>query len=313
MQTKNNKLVIYETADGQVHLDVNVDAETVWLNRQQLSDLFDRDIKTIGKHINNALKEELNGISVVAKIATTAADGKVYKVAYYDLDLIISVGYRVNSKRGVEFRRWANNVLKNYITKGYAINNDRLKQLKTAIQVMKRTYDQLDSGQILDVIESYTLALDMLDDYDHNRLEKPTGKKEIYRLAYKECRQLIDDMKFNNDSEIFGNEKDESFQSSINAIYQTFGTNDLYPSLEEKAANLLYFITKNHSFIDGNKRIAATIFIYFLNKNNGLYLYGKKVIEDHTLVALIIMISESKPEEKETMIKLVMNFINSGN
>lgn len=285
-----------------------VDNESVWLNRNQMSALFERDVKTIGKHINNALKEELDEQnSVVAKFATTAADNKKYMVEHYNLDVIISVGYRVKSKRGVEFRRWANSVLKEYIIKGYAVNHNRMNQLNEVIQVMKRVESSLDSKQVLTVVERYSHALELLDAYDHQNMTRPKGSEAIYVLTYEECRKVIDSMKFGESSSLFGNEKDDSFKGSIGAVYQSFGGEDLYPTLEEKAANLLYFVTKNHSFSDGNKRIAATIFLYFLDKNGVLFQNGGKLIDDHTLVALTIMIAESNPEEKEMMISVIMN------
>ena len=228
-------------------------------------------------------------------------------VALYSLDVIISVGYRVKSKRGVEFRKWANSVLKQYILKGYAVNNDRIKQLGEVIRIMKRTENELDSKQVLSVIEKYNMALELLDLYDHQRMSRPKGNKATYVLTYDECMDVIKNMRFGNESELFGKEKDDSFKGSIGNIYQSFGGEDVYVSLEEKAANLLYFVTKNHSFIDGNKRIAATMFLYFLDCNNVLFVDGKKTIEDATLVALTIMIAESKPEEKEMMISVVMN------
>jgi len=302
------ELVIFKSKDGSVSLDVNVANETVWLTRKQLAELFDRDIKTIGKHIGNALSEELDN-SVVAKFATTAADGKTYQTEHYSLDMIISVGYRVKSQRGVEFRRWANSVLKDYIIKGYAVNDNRMNQLNEVIRVMKRAENALDAKQVLSVIEKYSTALDMLDDYDHQCMERPDGTKATYVLTYEECRAVIDQMKYGDSSTVFGNEKDDSFKGSIGAIYQSFGGEDVYPSLEEKAANLLYFVVKNHSFSDGNKRIAAAMFLHFLDRNGALFLDGKKVIGDHTLVALTIMIAESKPQEKEMMISVVMNCI----
>ena len=208
----------------------------------------------------------------------------------YIFILHFTVGYRVKSQRGVEFRRWANSVLKEYILKGYAVNEARLKQLNQLVQLMKRTGDDLDGKQILSVIENYSTALDMLDDYDHQVLRKPKGRNATYVITYQECRDVIDKMRFGNESSIFGNEKDDSFKGSIGAIYQTFGGKDVYPSLEEKAANLLYFVTKNHSFSDGNKRIAATMFLYFLDKNGVLYVNGSKLVDDFTLVALTITI-----------------------
>lgn len=303
---KINEIVLFETEDKAVKLDVSVKNETVWLNRNQMVELFGRDVKTIGKHINNALKEELDN-SVVAKFATTARDGKQYQVEHYNLEMIISVGYRVKSQRGVEFRRWANKVLKDYIIKGYAVNNNRIAQLGEVIQVMKRTQNSLDSKQVLSVIEKYSMALDLLDAYDHQNMTRPKGKAATYVLSYEECMEVIAGMRFGNESEIFGREKDESFKGSIGNIYQSFGGKDLYPTLEEKAAHLLYFVTKNHSFLDGNKRIAATMFLYFLDKNGALFINGEKTIDDHTLVALTIMIAESKPDEMEMMITVIMN------
>mgnify|MGYP002554458448 CR=1 FL=1 len=305
------ELVIFKAQDGNVKLDVNIENETVWLSLDQMSELFERDKSTISRHIKNIFKDgELSQGSVVANFATTASDGKVYDVTFYDLDVIISVGYRVKSQRGVEFRKWANGVLKNYILKGYAVNNNRINELGEVIRIMKRADNRIDSKQILDVIEKYTVALDLLDDYDHQKIKKPDGNTATYTLTYEECREVIDGMKFGSESDLFGNEKDDSFKSSISAIYQTFGGQEVYPSLEEKAANLLYLITKNHSFSDGNKRIAAALFLYFLNKNGTLFEDGEKIIDDYTLVAITIMTAESKPAEKETMIKLIMNFLN---
>ena len=306
-----NEIILFETADNEVKLNVNIDGDTVWLNRAQLAELFDRDIKTIGKHINNTLKEELSGDnSVVAKFATTAADGKSYQVDYYNLDVIISVGYRVKSKRGIEFRKWANGVLKEYIIKGHAVNNKRIEQIGEVIRIMKRAENQLDAKQVLSVIEKFNTALDLLDAYDHQTMQKPKGSRAVYVLDYDECRKVINEMKFASDSELFGNEKDDSFKGSIANIYQEFGGVELYPSLEEKAANLLYFVTKNHSFSDGNNRIAAAMFLYFLDKNGALFLddeKNEKTIADQTLAALTIMIAESQPAEKEMMINVIMN------
>lgn len=307
---KRNEIVLFETEDKNVSLTVALENETVWLNRNQMAELFDRDVKTIGKHVNNALKEELNNSSsVVAKFATTASDGKIYDVEHYSLDVIISVGYRIKSRRGVEFRQWANSVLKQYILKGYAVNNSRMNQLGEVIRLMKRTENSLDSKQVLSVIEKYNTALELLDSYDHQNMKRPKGTDAVYVLTYEECREVISQMRFGEDSELFGKEKDDSFKGSIGNIYQSFGGKDVYDSLEEKAANLLYFVTKNHSFFDGNKRIAATMFLYFLDKNGVLFAEGRKLIEDYTLVALTIMIAESRPEEKEMMVSVVMNCI----
>ena len=313
--TKENEIVLFETEDKQVLLPVEVKDETVWLNRNQMAELFDRDIKTIGKHINNALKEELDNQVVVAKFATTTKHGMIagkmqtHMTEYYNLDVIISVGYRVKSKRGVEFRRWANSVLKQYILQGYAVNQRRIQQLGEVIRIMKRTENELDGKQILSVIERYNHALDLLDAYDHQTMKRPKGNEATYVLAYEECVEVIQSMRFGDESDLFGREKDDSFKGSIGNIYQSFDGNDVYKSLEEKAANLLYFVTKNHSFYDGNKRIAATMFLYFLDKNDALFYEGKKRIEDATLVALTIMIAESRAEEKEIMVSVVMNCI----
>ena len=299
--------------DGNVVLEVPITPEqdTVWLNRNQMAELFERDVKTIGKHVNNALKEELQDqTATVANFAIVQKEGErsvVRQVAHYNLDVIISVGYRVKSKRGIAFRKWANKVLRDYIVKGYAVNDNRMNQLKEVVRIMKRTEEQLDAKQILSVIEKYSLALDLLDAYDHQNMKRPEGGNTIYILSYEECRKVIDSMSYGEYSNVFGNEKDDSFKGSIGAIYQTFAGQEVYPSLEEKAANLLYFITKNHSFSDGNKRIAAAIFLYFMDRNQALFLDGEKIISDHTLVALTIMIAESRPEEKEMMISVIMN------
>ncbi len=310
----NNEIILYETKDKAVTLNVNTDGDTVWLNRNQLAELFDRDVKTIGKHINNALKEELSDDnSTVAKFATVQLEGErevTRDIEYYNLDVIISVGYRVKSKHGVEFRKWANGVLKQYIIKGCAVNNKRIEQIGEVIRVMKRAENQLDAKQVLSVIEKFNTALDLLDAYDHQTMQKPKGNKTVYVLDYDECRKVINEMKFSSDNSLFGNEKDDSFKGSIANIYQEYGGVEIYPSLEEKAANLLYFITKNHSFSDGNKRIAAAMFLYFLDKNGVLFLdesKTEKAISDQTLAALTIMIAESQPAEKEMMINVIMN------
>ena len=312
MPKNANEIVLFESSDEQVSLPVSVDEETVWLTRNQMAMLFDRDVKTIGKHINNSLREELEGPanSVVAKFATTAADGKVYQVEHYNLDVIISVGYRVKSRRGVEFRRWATGVLREYVMKGHAENRRRLEQLGQIVSVMDRVPESLGATDTLAVVKAYTGALDLLDDYDHQRVGKPQGTaKATHVLEYDECRELIESMRFAGESDLFGVEKDGSFKSSIAAIYQGFGGQELYPSLEEKAANLLYFVTKNHSFLDGNKRIAASLFLYFLDVNGALWVDGRKRVPDSVLVAVTIMIAESNPKEKEAMVALVMSFL----
>ena len=306
-----NELITFKDGTLELNVPVSWEQETVWLTRNQMAELFDRDVKTIGKHINNALKEELDN-STVANFATVQMEGgrEVERnIEHYNLDMIISVGYRVKSTRGVQFRKWANSILKQYIIQGYAVNANRMNQLGEVIRIMKRTENSLDAKQVLSVIEKYSLALDLLDDYDHQTMKRPDGNKAVYILSYEECRQVIDSMKFSTDSDLFGNEKDDSFKGSIGNIYQSFAGQDIYPTLEEKAANLLYFITKSHSFSDGNKRIAATMFLYFLDKNGILFTDGNKLIDDHTLVALTIMIAESKPNEKEMMISVIMNCI----
>lgn len=309
--TGENEILFFETEDKQVKLPVNVENESVWLNQNQIAKLFDRDIKTIGKHISTALKEELDNIeSTVAEFATVQMEGNrevERNVEYYNLDVIISVGYRIKSKRGVEFRRWANSVLKQYILNGYAVNDIRIRQLGEVIRIMTRPENESDSRQVLSVIEKYSSALDLLDAYDHQNMTRPEGNRATYVLSYEECMDVIQSMRFGDESDLFGKEKDNSFKGSIGNIYQSFGEREIYESLEEKAANLLYFVTKNHSFFDGNKRIAATMFLYFLDKNKALFIDGQKKIEDAALVALTIMIAESRPEEKEMMISVVMN------
>ena len=249
------EIILFETKDRSITLPVQVTADTVWLNRSQLAELFGRDIKTIGKHIGNALKEELEE-STVAKFATVQNEGGravTREIEYYNLDMIISVGYRVKSKRGVEFRRWANNVLKQYIMQGYAVNQKRLNDLGSVVRLLQRTESSLDAKQVLTVVEKYSTALDLLDSYDHQTLKRPKGNVSTYVLTYEECRKVIDSMRFGTESDLFGLEKDDSFKGSIGNIYQSFAGQEIYPSLEEKAANLLYFVTKNHSFADGIK------------------------------------------------------------
>ena len=321
----DNKIVIYQSKDGHTQLDVKLEGETVWLNRQQLAELFDRDVKTIGKHINNALKEELNdGIATVAKFATVQKEGSrqvTRNVEYYNLDMIISVGYRVKSKRGVEFRRWANSVLKDYLIKGYAINQrireKNYQQMVQLVRSMARTVKLEDlttdvRNALLDVVVDYTYALDRLDDYDYQRLTIPeSSTEEKFHATYEGAMKVLEELreKFGG-NDLFANQKDDSFKSSIGQIYQTFGGQELYPTVEEKAAMLLYLITKNHSFSDGNKRIAATLFLWFMNENGILYddMHNKR-IDDATLVALTLLIAESRLEEKDTMVKVVVNLI----
>lgn len=302
-----NEIALFESGELVLEVNVTPDQDTVWLTANQMAVLYDRDEKTIRKHINKIFNdEELDRENNTQKMRVV---GVKQTVSIYNLDVIISVGYRVNSKQGIAFRKWANSALKQYILEGYAVNNNRMNQLGEVIRIMKRTENSLDAKQVLNVIERYSAALDLLDEYDHQTMKRPKGNQAVYVLTYEECRRVIDNMRFGNESELFGNEKDDSFKGSIGNIYQSFGGEDVYSSLEEKAANLLYFITKNHSFSDGNKRIAATIFLYFLDKNGVLFSNGNKLIDDHTLVALTIMIAESKPDEKEMMISVIMNCI----
>ena len=311
---KNEELVLFNSTDGKVSLPVTIKNDSVWLTLDQVAELFGRDKSTVSRHIHNVFREnELDRSSTVAKNATVQFEGSreiERMIEYYNLDVIISVGYRVKSQRGVEFRKWANSVLKNYILRGYAVNELRMKQLGSTVKLLKRVKNDLDAEQVLSVIERYSSALDLLDDYDHQTLKRPAGQGATYVLTYEECRDVIDRMRFGNESALFGKEKDDSFKGSVGNIYQSFGGQELYPTVEEKAGNLLYYVTKNHSFIDGNKRIAATIFLYFLDRNGILYdQNGDKTIDDHTLVALTIMIAESRPEEKELMISVIMNCI----
>ena len=307
-----NEIILFENQN--VKLEVNMKDETVWLNREQLSILFDRDVKTIGKHINNALKEELES-SVVAKFATPAKDGKTYQVEYYNLDMIISIGYRVKSQNGIIFRKWANKILKDYMIKGYAINQKRLECLEKTVKLIdianraNENQESADAKEILKVIGNYSKALDLLDDYDHRTLLKPKGSNSKKQIKYEDCLEIIKKLRFNEESDIFAIERNRGLESIIGSIYQTFDGNDVYKSIEEKAANFLYMTVKNHVFIDGNKRIAATLFIYFLNYYDILYKDNKQVVDNNTLASLTLLIAESNPKEKEVITDLVMNFL----
>ena len=302
-----NEIVLFTSGKTNIEVTVSPEQDTVWLTQKQMGQLFDVRQATISEHIANILSSgELDETSI--GFSDKSSGGRKPRV--YNLDMILSVGYRVNSKRGIEFRKWANTVLKDYIFRGYAVNDNRMKQLGEVVRLMKRTQESLDSKQVLTVIENYSRALELLDDYDHQTMKRPKGTSSTYVLTYEECRRVIDQMKYGKESELFGTEKDDSFKGSIGNIYQSFAGQEIYPSLQEKAANLLYFVTKIHSFWDGNKRIAATMFLYFLDRNGILYdEAGDKRLDDHTLVALTIMIAESKPEEKEMMISVIMNCI----
>ena len=328
----NNQIIIYQTEDGQTQVDVRLENDMIWLTRQQIAVLFGRDYKTISKHINNALKEELAGSVVVAKFANTTQHGAIegktqtHDIDYFNLEVITSVGYRVKSKRGVQFRQWANNVLKKYLIKGYAVNErlrkEQIGELRQLVGMLGRTIQSQpllsndETNALFEVVTDYTYALDTLDNYDYERLTiNKTTKEEPFHATYENAMEAINGLreKFGG-SVLFGNEKDDSFKSSIGQIYQTFGGEELYPSVEEKAAMLLYLVTKNHSFSDGNKRIAATLFLWFLNNNHILYYPdGSKRIADSTLVALTLMIAESRTEEKDVMVKVVVNLINKNN
>lgn len=302
-----NELVIFSDGDLNLEVPISPDKETVWLTQEQMSELFDTARSSVAYHIGKIFSEGELDKDTSVEIFDRSEGNAHRPPMYYNLDVIISVGYRVKSKRGVAFRKWANSVLKQYIIKGYAVNNNRINQLNQVIQIMKRVENSIDTKQVLSVVEKYSTALDLLDAYDHQNMPRPKGNEAIYVLTYEECREVIESMKFGDESDLFGNEKDDSFKGSIGAIYQSFGGKDLYESLEEKAAHLLYFVTKNHSFSDGNKRIAATMFLHFLDRNSALFINGRKRIDDYTLVALTIMIAESKPEEKDMMVSVVMN------
>ena len=328
----NNKVAIYRSADGETQLSVEIDKDTVWLNANQMAELFGRDSKTIRKHINNAIREELAGEVVFAKFSTTTQQGakvaksQTHDVNFYNLDVIISVGYRVKSKNGVDFRRWANKVLKEYLVKGYAVNKSiserHYTELKQLVAVLSRTIraqetlSSEDAVNLVEVISDYTYALDTLDKYDYQELSiERTTNEEKFHATYEGAMQAINELKNKfGGSKWFANEKDDSFKSSVGQIYQTFDGVELYPSVEEKAAMLLYLVVKNHSFSDGNKRIAAMLFLWFLDRNGILYSpNGGKRIADNTLVALTLMIAESRTEEKDVMVKVVVNLINKDN
>ena len=304
------RLVIFSSGDLELSVPITPERDTVWLTQEQMSALFDTARSSIAYHIGKIFREGELDQNASVEIFDRSSGNASRPPMYYNLDVIISVGYRVKSQRGVEFRKWATRVLKEYMLQGYAVNENRLRQLGEVLRLIRRTQDSLDSRQVLTVIERYSSALDLLDDYDHQSLRRPSGTEAVYVLNYEECRHVIDSMRVGNGSALFGNEKDDSFKGSIGAIYQTFGGQDVYPSTEEKAANLLYLVTKNHSFSDGNKRIAAALFLYFLDRNGKLYdENGDKRLDDHTLVALTILVAESRPEEKETMISVIMNCI----
>ena len=308
-----NEIVLFENQD--VKLEVNMKDETVWLTQEQMGKLFGKDRTVITRHINNIFKDgELDEKSNVQKMHFANSDKPV---SLYNLDVIISVGYRVKSKNGVIFRKWANKVLKDYLLQGYVVNQKRLEYLEKTIKLIDiagRIDTELkgtEAQEIIKVINNYSNALNLLDDYDHKRITKPNGTKNNKQVTYEDCMNIVGKLKFNSDSDLFALERNEGLKAIIGTIYQSFDGNDLYPTIEEKAANFLYLITKNHTFIDGNKRIAATLFIYFLEFYNILYNENGQVIDNNTLVAITLLIAQSNPKEKEILIDLVMNFLNN--
>ncbi|RKR84177.1 Fic/DOC family protein [Mucilaginibacter gracilis] len=324
-----DQIIIYQAVDGSLTVDVMLENDTLWLSLHQLTNLFERDKSVISRHLSNIFKEgELVRDSVVAKNATTASDGKTYLVEYFNLDAVISVGYRVNSKRGTQFRIWANQILKDYLIKGYTLNERKLKEQSEQFNSLKQAVNLLgnvlknkeltsdEATGLLKVVTDYSYALEILDKYDHQELVlEGTDDHQLFVATYEEAMQAINDLKIVfGASSLFANEKDDSFKGSIGTIYQSFSGVEFYPTIEEKAANLLYFVVKNHSFSDGNKRIAAYLFVWFLEKNRHLYRpNGSKRIENNALVALTLMIAESKPDEKDIMVKVVVNLINANN
>lgn len=321
---EENKIIIYQTEDGQTQIDVRLENETVWLNVEQMSLLFYREESNVRRHIINVFKE--GELERENNVHFLHVNGVKKPVPFYNLDVIISVGYRVKSKRGTAFRIWARKIIKDYLVKGYAVNErirkEQIGELRQLVGMIGRTIQNKsllsndETNALFEVVTNYTYALDTLDNYDYERLTiDKTTKEEPFHATYENAMEAINGLreKFGC-SALFGNEKDDSFKSSIGQIYQTFGGEELYPSVEEKAAMLLYLVTKNHSFSDGNKRIAATLFLWFLNNNRILYRAdGSKRLADNTLVALTLMIAESKTEEKDVMVKVVVNLINQRN
>lgn len=315
MQEKKNEIILFE--DGDLKLEVSMQDETVWLTQKQMAELFKKDRKTITRHIQNIYKdEELEENSVCSFFEHTAEDGKKYNVQYYNLDMIISVGYRVKSKRGISFRRWATKVLKEYMLKGYVANQKRLEYLEKTIKLIDiatRLDEDLRSDEsynMLKVISEYTKALETLDKYDHHQIEKPKGNIVINRrINYEDCIKVINEMPFKQNSNIFGIEREQGLESVINNVYQEFGGQEVYPSIEEKACNFLYLIVKDHIFIDGNKRIGATLFLYFLNFYGLLRREGKNIVEPETLVAITLFVAQSSSKEKDVVIDLLMNIL----
>lgn len=311
----DSEIILFEANDKLVSIPVKVDSETVWLNQSEMAALFSTTKQNVSTHINNCFKEkELDSKSVVKDFFTTGNDGKKYNTHFYNLDVIISIGYRVKSQRGVEFRQWANRVLKQYILQGYALNEKRLEYLNKTVEIESKIIAhmaEIDTDEMLSVINGYTNALDLLDDYDHQCVQKPEGNHTFTRLETAECFKIIEGMKFGSSSSLFGTEKESGkLEGILSAVYQSVFGEEVYPSLEEKAANLLYLLVKDHPFNDGCKRIAATLFLTFLQKNGALKRAdGRPAISNGTLVAITLLIAESKPEEKPIMISVVMNIL----
>ena len=316
------EIVLYQTSDGKTALDVRLEQDTLWLSQKQLAVLFQTERSVITKHLRNIFRSgELDENSVCAKFAHTAEDGKTYQIAFYSLDATISVGYRVNSIRGTQFRIWATNVLRDHILNGYSVNKRRLKELRQSLKLVENVLDRYDvttdqAQALMRVVTDYSYALDLLDDYDHQNVTiRRTRKGRIKGVSYEEAVKIVAQLRQRfRASDLFGKEKDASLEGSLRAVLQTFDSREVYPSLEEKAAHLLYFLVKNHSFVDGNKRIAASLFLWFMEKNRALYRKdASKRIADNALVAITLMIAESRPAEKDIMVNLIVNLINSRN
>ena len=313
------ELVKFTDNNFEINVRADIDNDTVWLTQKEMALLFEVSIDNISLHIKNILKENELDISSIEESSVVQIEGnrKVNRrIKIYNLDMIISVGYRVKSQRGILFRKWANKILKEYLIQGYSINQKRISALNKTIEIQNKILASslnIEQEALVNVIEEYTKALDLLDNYDHQCLIKPKGNESIYKLTYSDCRTIIDSMKFKTTSSVFGVEKEEGKLTGIlAAVYQNVFGQEVYPSLEEKAAHLLYFLVKDHPFADGCKRIAATLFLEFLNKNHALIKGGKKIIANDTLVAITVLTAESRPEEKDVMIKLIMNFLDKG-
>ena len=324
METKKmeNKIAIYQSEDGSINIKARLEDETIWLTQAQITELFGSSKSNISEHIKQIFADDELDTSVVRKFRTTASDGKAYNVTYYNLDMIISIGYRVKSKVATKFRKWATNTLRDYIVQGFAINDQRLKEKESQLEILKKAINLIERGlfnqienidqarQLSSFLSEFAKGFELLDDYDHEKLDKIGKTKSSAIIKTEEFLDMIQRMKQDFDSDVFGLPKDESFESSINQIYQSFGGEECYPTVEEKAATLLYFVVKNHSFIDGNKRIAAACFLYFLNKNGILKENEKFILDNNTLFALTILVAESKPSEMEIVKNMIITILN---